>query len=137
MKRVRSGARLGGLSLIGMFFNIAVAADEPPDAAVKGLTQPQNSIEASVGDVTQPSYQFGEYNGLENKGVFGNGAFDVRGAQSYDSASATRWRIQGTDLGLDTRNITGEYGLQGLFRVTVGFDEIIHNITDSYSTPYI
>src|SRR5450631_3802177 len=137
MKRLSFGPLLSGVSLLGALFNVAVAADEPSAAALKELTQPQNSIEASVGDVTQPSYKFGEYTGLEKKGVFGNGAFDVRGAQSYDSDSATRWRIKGTDLGLDTRNITGEYGLQGLFRVTAGFDEIIHNITDSYSTPYI
>jgi hypothetical protein len=137
MKRLRSGAGLGGVSLLGVLFNITAAADESPDAAVKELTQAQNSIEAGVGDVTQPSYKFGEYNGLENRGVFGNGAFDLRSQQAYDSDSASRWRIKGTDLGLDTRNITGEYGLQGLFRVTVGLDEIIHNITDSYSTPYI
>jgi MtrB/PioB family decaheme-associated outer membrane protein len=136
MKRRCIGAGLGGVSLLGLFFNIAVAADEPANAAVKELTQPQNSVEASVGDVTQPSFKFGEYNGLENRGVFGNGAFDIRSPQAYDSDSAARWRIFGTDLGLDTRNIAGEYGVQGLFRVTASLDELIHNITDSYSTPY-
>ena len=137
MKQQRIGAGLVGVSLLGALFNIAVAADDPSIAAVKELTQPQDSIEASVGDVTQKSFKYGEYNGLENKGVFGNGAFDIRSPQAYDSDSATRWRIFGTDLGLDTRNIAGEYGTQGLFRVTASLDEIIHNISDSYSTPYI
>ena len=137
MKQQRIGAGLVGVSLLGALCNIAVAADDPSIAAVKELTQPQDSIEASVGDVTQKSFKYGEYNGLENKGVFGNGAFDIRSPQAYDSDSATRWRIFGTDLGLDTRNIAGEYGTQGLFRVTASLDEIIHNISDSYSTPYI
>src|SRR5450631_758524 len=137
MKRLSIGPLLSGVAVLGAVCGNAGAADEQPDPAVKELTQPQNSIEVSVGDVTQPSYKFGEYNGLENHGVFGNGAFDIRSQQAYDSDSATRWRIRGTDLGLDTRNITGEYGTQGLFRVTAGLDEIIHNITDSYSTPYI
>jgi hypothetical protein len=137
MKRSSIGPWWSGVAVLGALCGYAGAADEQPDPAVKELTQPQNSIEASVGDVTKASYKFGEYNGLENHGVFGNGAFDIRSQQSYDSDSATRWRIKGTDLGLDTRNITGEYGTQGLFRVTAGLDEIIHNITDSYSTPYI
>ena len=137
MKRSSIGPWWSGVAVLGALCGYAGAADEQPDPAVKELTQPQNSIEASVGDVTQPSYKFGEYNGLENHGVFGNGAFDIRSQEAYDSDSATRWRIKGIDLGLDTRNITGEYGTQGLFRVTAGLDEIIHNITDSYSTPYI
>lgn len=137
MKQPRIVAGLCGMSLLGALFNIAAAADEPPTAEVKELTQPQDSVEASVGDVTQKSFKFGEYNGLENKGVFGNGAFDIRSPQAYDSDSAARWRIFGTDLGLDTRNVAGEYGIQGLFRVTASLDEIIHNISDSYSTPYI
>jgi hypothetical protein len=137
MKRLSTGPWWSAVAVLGALCGNAGAAGEQPDPAVKELTQPQNSIEASVGDVTQGSYKFGEYNGLENHGVFGNGAFDIRSQDAYDSDSATRWRIKGTDLGLDTRYITGEYGTQGLFRVTAGLDEIIHNITDSYSTPYI
>jgi hypothetical protein len=139
MRRLSNLVRLSARALLGAgaLCGTAMAADEQSDAAVKELTQPQDSIEASVGDVTQKSFKFGEYNGLENRGIFGSGAFDLRSPQAYDSDSATRWRIKGTDLGLDTRTIAAEYGVQGLFRVTAGLDEIIHNITDSYSTPYL
>jgi MtrB/PioB family decaheme-associated outer membrane protein len=129
VRNVAVAATLGGAAAAG-------AADQP-DPAVAELTQPQSVVEASVGDVTHSSYKFGEYNGLQKSGVYGNGGFDVRGKDAYDSDSATRWRIRGTDLGLDVRSLTGEYGTQGLFRVTAGFDEILHNISDSYSTPYL
>src|SRR5450631_877761 len=82
MKRLGIGPWWSGVAVLGALCGNAGAADGEPDAAVKELTQPQNSIEASVGDVTKASYKFGEYNGLENHGVFGNGAFDLRSQQA-------------------------------------------------------
>ena len=124
-------------ALVGASLAAAASAEEAgTNQAVRDLTQPNSSVEVGIGDVTDGSYKFGEYNGLQNSGQFGVGSFDLRGGGSYDSSDATRWRINATNLGLDTRNATAEYGEQGRYRVTLGFDEIRHNITDSYSTPY-
>ena len=49
---------------------------------------------------------------------------------------ATRWRATGTNLGLDIRNLYGEYGQQGSFRFFLGYDELRHNISDTFMTPY-
>ena len=78
-----------------------------PDPAVTALTQPTNSIEAGVGYVTQDSFKFGQYNGLFDKGAYGIFNFDVRDDTPYDADSAVRWRIVGTNLGLDTRSAYG------------------------------
>ena len=48
-----------------------------------------------------------------------------------------RWRIFGTNLGLDTRSAYAEVGKQGTFRIIVGFDELRSNYTDSYQTPFL
>ena len=116
----------------------AVAAEgEEVDPVVAALTLPSNLLDLSVGNVSDGSYKFGEYNGLQEKGAFINGGFDLRGSESYDSDSATRWRLQASDLGLNTRSAKGEYGQQGLYRLTFAVTQLRHNISDSYHTPYL
>jgi MtrB/PioB family decaheme-associated outer membrane protein len=113
----------------------ALAADAPDP--VKELTQSHSSVQLGVGYVPEDSYKFGEYNGLQRQGLHLLGDFDLRGGGSYDSNDATRWRVTGNNLGLDTRSVGAEYGKQGLFRVTFGVDTIVRNRSDSYSTPYL
>ena len=74
--------------------------------------------------------------GCRTRALFGIGNLDLRGGGAYDSDSALRWRIKGTDLGLETRSLTAEVGVQGKFRVTFGYDELRRNRSDSYQTPY-
>src|SRR5664279_4398362 len=106
------------------------------DNAARQLTQPTNQVEVGGGYVSQDSFKFGQYNGLFNKGFYGVLNIDVRSADAPDSDSAVRWRVNGTDLGLDTRRITAEVGQQGKFRINVGFDELRSNRSDTYQTPY-
>lgn len=117
---------------------LAYAADAAPavDPLVAELTRPTNMFEVGIGYVTDSSYKFGQYNGLYDKGAFAIVNFDARGGGAYDSDSAMRWRITGTNLGLETRNATAEVGEQGVFRINVGFDELRSNYSDSYQTPY-
>jgi MtrB/PioB family decaheme-associated outer membrane protein len=116
----------------------AYAADPTPvNPAVAELTQRTNFVEAGVGYVTDSSFKFGQYNGLFDKGPYGIFNLDIRDNTSYDSDSATRWRIVGTNLGLDTRSVYAEGGNQGSFRVFGGFDELRSNYTDSYQTPFL
>jgi MtrB/PioB family decaheme-associated outer membrane protein len=82
------------------------------------------------------AYKFGEYNGLYRKGTTAIGNFDLRGGGAYDSNDATRWRLVGRDLGLDTRSVNGEYGQQGTFRIRFGYDEFFRARSDTYMTPY-
>jgi MtrB/PioB family decaheme-associated outer membrane protein len=112
------------------FVPAAFAADSSD--AVRDLTQPVSQIEVGVGYVDDGSAKFGEYNGLDKKGAYGIGNFQVFGGGGEESAY--RWRIFGTDLGLDSRNIQGEAGTQGKFRVTFGYDELVRNYSNSYQT---
>ncbi len=114
----------------------AAAEETTLDPAVAELTVPKSSLELGIGNVSSASYKFGEYNGLEKQGVFGVGSLDLLGGGRYDSDDATRWRLKGTDLGLATRSVLAEYGSQGTYRVTVSYDGLRRNQSDSYSTPY-
>ncbi len=117
---------------------MAAARAADPDPALRALTQPTNSVEAGVGYVSESSAKFGQYNGLFNNGPYAIFNFDWRGGAGYDlnSDSAVRWRLFGSDLGLDTRTAYAEYGDQGKFRVFAGFDELRSNYTDTYQTPF-
>ena len=78
-------------------------------------------MEVGAGGVSDGSFKAGQYNGLQRKGGFFLGDVDLRGGGAYDSGDATRYRITGTDLGLDTRRVSAEYGMQGSFRLAFGF----------------
>lgn len=125
-------------ALIAMAMMPAAYAAEEADAGPTAaeLSQPTSSVEIGIGNVDKGDAKFGEYNGLENKGAYGIGKIDLRAGGAYDSDSAMRWRITGSDLGLDTRNINAQFGQQGKFRIELGFDQLNHNISDSYMTPY-
>lgn len=110
------------------------AASQEPNA--QELTGPTKQIEIGIGNVSRDSAKFGEYNGLNKKGPYVIGNFDLRGGGAYDSNDASRWRLKGTDLGIETRNLQGEYGEQGKFRLNFGYDELLRNNTDTYQTPY-
>ena len=136
--RARAGLGCSGFLAAGCLCgSAAVAADGSDLPSTAELTTNKSNIEAGVGDVTQSSYKFGEYNGLQNRGLFGNGSLDIVSGTAFDSPDGTRWRLRGSDLGLDTRSAAAEYGVQGRFRATLGYDQLRHDISDSYSTPYV
>jgi MtrB/PioB family decaheme-associated outer membrane protein len=116
---------------------IVSAAQAAESDEVRQQTQPTNTVEVGAGYVSQDSFKFGEYNGLFNKGVYGIFGFRVSGGGSYDSDDATRWRVTGTDLGLDTRDVAAQFGQQGKFSINFGYDELRRARSDSYQTPYL
>jgi hypothetical protein len=115
----------------------AAADDLDTNPSKEDLTRRQSTIEVGAGGVSHDSFKFGEYNGLEKQGPFGIADFNLSGGGAYDSQDLTRWHIQGSDLALSDRRVAADYGLQGLFRLNFNFDEIRHNISDTYSTPYL
>jgi MtrB/PioB family decaheme-associated outer membrane protein len=105
--------------------------------AIVELTRQQSRLELGLGYVSDDSYKFGEYNGLESQGGYLIGNIDLRGGGRYFDDDTTRWRAQGSNLGLDTRELSAEYGHQGRYRFTVDYDELRRNRSDSYQTPYL
>jgi MtrB/PioB family decaheme-associated outer membrane protein len=105
--------------------------------AAPSQTKPDSKVDLGVGGVSDSSFKFGEYNGLQNSGPFGIGNFDLRGGAPYDSKSTWRWEMKGQNLGLETRNLYAEFGKQGKYRIFVGYSELRANRSDTYQTPYL
>ena len=100
-------------------------------------TTPQKRVQFGAGGVSANSFKFGEYNGLQDSGAFGIVNFDLRGGAAYDSKDTWRWRAAGTNLGLEDRNVSLEFGRQGKFQFRFVYDELLANRSDTFQTPYV
>src|ERR1039457_4406341 len=115
---------------------VAFAADDD----VTALTQPTNSVEIGVGGTSKDSAKFGEYNGLDKSGATLIGNISIRGGDAYNAheggSGTNRWSITGTDLGTTSRTLGGTVSDQGKWDLGISYDQLRHNITDSYQTPF-
>ena len=126
-------------ALLAMFAMPVHAADEADDE-VAALKRPVNSIEVGVTNVSQKSAKFGEYNGLNKSGATMIGNFSLKGGDAYNpfgDSGTMRWGIYGTDLGTTSRALGGSVGSQGKWDLSIGYDELKHNTSDTYQTPYL
>lgn len=133
-------------ALLGaVFIASANAVADPAETsknldAVIELTRPQSKIEIGAGSIGDSSFAAGNYSGLNRQGGFLIGNIDLRGDQyafGNSNDDRTRWRLIGTNLGLSSRSLSGEYGRQGVYRVTFGFDQIPRLYSDSYQTLFL
>ena len=125
----------GALVGVAMMSATAYAEDAANSApTAEELVKPTSHIELGAIYVGRDSFKQGEYNGLESQGLHGIANIDLGGGGAYDSSDATRYRITGVDLGLDTRRLNAEYGKQGSYRITYTHDELRRNTTDDYKT---
>src|SRR5581483_304671 len=140
MRQARFAERAAALAVRGALVAMATIpaayGAEPMDPAVTALVRPTSTVELGVGYVTQDSFKFGEYNGLEDKGLFAIGNFDLRGGAPYDSPGTFRWRAFGTNVGLENRTLGGEIANQGTYRFRYTYDELRRNQYDNYQTFY-
>ncbi len=121
-------------ALLAMCITPAHADDEE----VAALKNPTNTLEVGATNVSKASAKFGEYSGLNKAGVDVDLSLSLKGGDSYgESNGIRRWSINGSDLGLTSRAAGATVGDQGKWNISVGYDELQHNLWDSYKTPYI
>lgn len=122
-------------ALAAMVAMPTIAQADEDDLA--SLTNPTNYVEAGVGNTSDKSAKFGEYNGLPKKGADLIGNFSVKGGDSYGQGLGTRrWAVTGTDVGTTSRELGATMGDQGKWNLGINYDELRHNITDTYQTPF-
>ena len=108
------------------------------DADAASLKMPANYVEIGGANTWNGSAKFGEYSGLNKSGGSLIGNFSYLGGDAYGDAYGTkRWALTGTDLGLTTRNVNMSMSDQGRWNIGISYDELRHNLSDSYQTPYL
>ena len=98
----------------------------------------EKNVEITGLGVTHKSAKFGEYTGLSDTNVDGN--FEILSGYSkedQDSENTSRWSVVGKDLGTTSRSVNAAVSNQGKWKLSAGFDELRHNISDSYQTPLV
>ena len=117
----------------GELFSIA-DSDEPEK--LKDLIQIRNTFELGAYYVSDDSFRFGRYSGLNDQGIAGLLNFDFYMRDAWDGESAWYWRLTGDNLGLDSRAATFEFGVQGKYKVLVDYDQIPNFRSESGQTIY-
>ncbi|MGC2460083.1 MAG: MtrB/PioB family decaheme-associated outer membrane protein [Steroidobacteraceae bacterium] len=116
--------------------SITLAQDAGNDD-VKALTMPTNFLQVGGEDNSKASDKFGEYNGLYKKGATFLGDFSLAGGDAYGQGSGTmRYDLSGTDLGTTSGSVNGSISDQGKWNLGFGYDELRHEFTNSYETPF-
>ncbi len=82
--------------------------------------------------VNDNSYKYGEYTGLKE-----SGGYPLLNAKlRYRNEDTSYIELDAEDLGLDKRWLDLEMGMQGKYRLTVGYDDSIKLKSNTAATPY-
>jgi MtrB/PioB family decaheme-associated outer membrane protein len=143
MKITNKYFALRKLTLIVQSALIAMAATPlatfAADDEAAALVQPSNSVEVGVKVMPKDSAKFGEYNGVDKSGAYLIGNFNLRGGNAYNAyeggSGVNRWDAYGIDLGTTSRELGGSVSNQGQWNVGIKYEELRHNISDTYQTP--
>lgn len=109
---------------IATAFGSAAYAEGAADVAE--LTQPSSSISVGVAGVSGSDNNrafFGQYNGMRNDDAYGLVDIDI---VRRDEALGEWIKLQGTNLGLDNRELSASYEKQGSWKVNGFYNELTH-----------
>ena len=123
-------------TLIAMALAAGTSAAWAQEAAQDAnLTRPISTFEAGALGVSNRSFKAGEYNGLQKKGGLRHRQLRLEGRrrvrQRQRAALARQGRRSRASRGAACQ---AEVGVQGKSRLTVGYDELLRNRTDSFQT---
>ncbi|MBE9559643.1 MAG: MtrB/PioB family outer membrane beta-barrel protein, partial [Proteobacteria bacterium] len=91
-----------------------------------------NEMQLGIGYVSDDAYKFGRYNGMQTKGPFIIGDFKAR----YFDEDGRFWSVRGTNLGLESRYLLLEGGVQGRHKFFLEYDELPNYKNNTVQTPF-
>ena len=92
-----------------------------------------NEIELGIGYISDDAYKFGRYNGTQSEeGAFVVGDIKVR----IFEENGGFWNFRTSDLGLESRYLIVEAGLQGENKFFIEYDELPNYKNNTVKTPF-
>lgn len=113
---------------------VSAEKKEEPSWETQSELEYSSEIEAGVLYNSANSFKHGEYTGLTDKAPYGIGNFDVRFRSPYNSEDSEYLQMEGSNLGLDSREVRIEGGRQGLIKGYIEYDQIPKYMSDSART---
>lgn len=128
MNTMRNGFRISVIAAaLAATYGPAIAADDEMAA----YTDPESWVSFSAGHWSADRPQLGIYDGMDERGAFGNIDFSV---VRRDESNGTWLTASGSNLGLGTRELRGEYLRQGDFGLYVEHGRTLRNHPLTFST---
>jgi MtrB/PioB family decaheme-associated outer membrane protein len=131
--------RLGALALLALADAANAQDTAGPDLSTWTCSScPQShglggEILFGVGAVSEDSFRFGDYSGLDD-----NGAYAILSTSiPYDAGDGRFLDLTVRDLGLDSRSIDLEGGRQGSYELAFSYAAIPHLLFDNTQTPFL
>ncbi len=97
---------------------------------------PDASVRLGLGYSSKDMFWTGRYTGVNEQGFFIDAGFLLSARSEYDAEKARYWRLQGNNLGLDSRSLKLDAGEQGLFNVFFYYRELPNALHTKVGTPY-
>lgn len=133
----RSWWLLGAFGALSAAAGDAAFAGDPSQWTCESCPFPKAGVAAAVdvgvGAVSDASAKFGDFTGLDRQG----GYLIVGGSANYRTEEGLYGKLSASDLGLDIRSLSAQFGREGLFRIGLGYSEIPHRLSDSATTPFL
>lgn len=101
------------------------------DAEVNELIKPESSVAIGVGNWSADRPQQGIYDGMRDKDAYGLFDADI---VKRDDATGTWMKLKASNLGLDNRELKGEYLRQGNFGITLDYNRISRDNPNTFTT---
>jgi MtrB/PioB family decaheme-associated outer membrane protein len=98
-----------------------------------------NRVEIGVIYNNEDNLRKGQFDGNVDQGSIATLNIDLSNLNASDKESADFWNLQVSDLGLDSRHLAAEFGIQGSYTAFVEYSEIIsrelfmNNASSAYS----
>ncbi len=92
---------------------------------------PQNFIEIQQIYVSSGSAKFGEYNGLNQQGMYTSGNVSLQGGEATSVPTAggtTSWSVDARNVGLSNGSASVNVGNQGDWKLGAGYDQLTQSI---------
>ncbi len=92
----------------------------------------EGKLEAGIGGISNDSFKHGKYTGLDEQGSYfvGNGHYE------YKNSDSSYVNVEARDIGLDSRQLEAEGGLQGRYDLELQYSMLPSLNSDSARTPY-
>ncbi len=125
------------IAVQGVLGCIGAAWAQPTDPAWLALTRPDNQVEFGILGTRGATAKAHEFDGVTGNGISPLFRIDWSGGGGYDSSDPTRWSLRGLALGTQSPSLQADYGVQGSWRLRLGYDSLLRQQSDSYQTPYL
>lgn len=132
MSRTERRTRVPLAGLVAGFVG-ALPLAHAEDADLAQLSKPDSSLELGIGVVSDDNLRVGRYSGLNEEGAYGLIGIDIK---SRDEVTGTWFKLRGSHLGLDSRELRLDYERQGRWGYSLEFSQTPRNIPYVFNTDY-